>query len=792
MTALPMRASASTVSTVTQGPAQVLIRYTADAGELNALSISRDAGGYLIVDPGARPLAAAGDCTVLPPAPGQVQSDTARCPAEGVFQVIVTLSDPETDGDNDEDRLTIADSSYPSLRPPQGQYQIIAEGGPGRDLLTGGLGLDMFVGGQGRDVLTGGSGEDWLQGGEGNDEIFGGAESDSLSGGDGDDKVVGGDGDDELRGGKGEDGLRGEAGDDRLDFALTGFQDDETPGRDDLNGGTGDDLVNGGPARTQEPDVIIGGDGSDTADFSQRTRPLTIDLDGDADDGESGERDNVRPDVETVIGGSNADRLTGSTAANVLDGREGEDTIEGFGGDDTLLDGVTDASGDSLSGGTGNDTMRAGPGDDALAGGAGDDRGLGGGGDDWVEGEAGTDSLAGGTGADTVDGGQGDDKVNGGAVAVVGADGPDRLIGGPGADVLLGGRGNDLLDGGLGPDYIDGESETDTVTYEDRTSKVSVTLDGKNNDGEQDERDNVVNVEKILGGILGDDLSGDARGNTIAGKRGQDLIRGDLGADRLFGGAAGDVVMARDGVRDVADCAGGQDLVIADRHDRVIDCDTRSGPGHERPIVGRSALVRPQNQFGLRLPRGPRFFPLAEKVKVPIGSTIDPRTGVMQLTTARNRAGAREVASISAGRFTLRQGKGARAVTTLRLAGKLPDCRGSSTRREDARQPARPSTRRLRVNVRNNASSANRSKSRTSKARSRRKRGKWKVRGRYSVGGSYGTEWITEDSCEGTRTTVISGTVRVRDLVRRKTVTVGAGHTYLAAPGQQDGAALTA
>jgi hypothetical protein len=56
------------------------------------------------------------------------------------------------------------------------------------------------------------------------------------------------------------------------------------------------------------------------------------------------------------------------------------------------------------------------------------------------------------------------------------------------------------------------------------------------------------------------------------------------------------------------------------------------------------------------------------------------------------------------------------------------------------------------------------------------------VRREYSDGSSKGTEWITEDRCDGTLTTVISGTVRVRDFGRAKTVTVRARHTYLARP----------
>jgi hypothetical protein len=56
------------------------------------------------------------------------------------------------------------------------------------------------------------------------------------------------------------------------------------------------------------------------------------------------------------------------------------------------------------------------------------------------------------------------------------------------------------------------------------------------------------------------------------------------------------------------------------------------------------------------------------------------------------------------------------------------------------------------------------------------------VNGKYSKGASEGTEWITTDRCDGTLTRVLSGTVRVRDFGRAKTVTVRAGHRYLARP----------
>jgi hypothetical protein len=44
-----------------------------------------------------------------------------------------------------------------------------------------------------------------------------------------------------------------------------------------------------------------------------------------------------------------------------------------------------------------------------------------------------------------------------------------------------------------------------------------------------------------------------------------------------------------------------------------------------------------------------------------------------------------------------------------------------------------------------------------------------------------GTSWVTTDTCAGTRTTVTSGAVSVRDLARKRTVLVRAGRSYLAA-----------
>jgi ferric-dicitrate binding protein FerR (iron transport regulator) len=59
-------------------------------------------------------------------------------------------------------------------------------------------------------------------------------------------------------------------------------------------------------------------------------------------------------------------------------------------------------------------------------------------------------------------------------------------------------------------------------------------------------------------------------------------------------------------------------------------------------------------------------------------------------------------------------------------------------------------------------------------------KGKFRTNGKYSSATVRGTVWLTQDECDGTLTKVTRGTVRVRDLKRKKTVTVKAGHSYLA------------
>ena len=103
------------------------------------------------------------------------------------------------------------------------------------------------------------------------------------------------------------------------------------------------------------------------------------------------------------------------------------------------------------------------------------------------------------------------------AITAVGGAGADTITTSDGADTLNGGSGNDTIDSGGGNDQIVGEA--------------------------------------------GDDA--------LAGGAGDDVVQGALGVDTADGGAGNDDVRVRDGQRDRAICADGNDRVQADEADDV-------------------------------------------------------------------------------------------------------------------------------------------------------------------------------------------------------------------------------
>jgi hemolysin type calcium-binding protein len=132
--------------------------------------------------------------------------------------------------------------------------------------------------------------------------------------------------------------LYGENGDDNL---AGGAREDDVhggPGNDRLRGGGGYDQLYGEGG----DDELIGGPGFDYANYDGYSTPVTVTLNGVADDGAWGEAGNA--DTEGVFGGSDGDVLSGNGDQNLVHGMAGDDVVEGGGGTDTLGGGPGDDS----------------------------------------------------------------------------------------------------------------------------------------------------------------------------------------------------------------------------------------------------------------------------------------------------------------------------------------------------------------------------------------------------------------------------------------------------------------
>ena len=144
---------------------------------------------------------------------------------------------------------------------------------------------------------------------------------------------------------------RGGADNDTLYGSGAGDQLVGDGGTDTLGGGLGNDTLDGGAGA----DSIAGDGGDDTVTYASRTAPVSVAIDGQANDGEAGEGDSVASTVDVIVGGSAGDSLTADDDINTLSGGAGNDVLAAGGGDD------------KVDGGAGTDTVDAGAGADAVA-----------------------------------------------------------------------------------------------------------------------------------------------------------------------------------------------------------------------------------------------------------------------------------------------------------------------------------------------------------------------------------------------------------------------------------------
>ena len=237
-----------------------------------------------------------------------------------------------------------------------------------------------------------------LFGGSGADTLVGDGRDNALQGGRGDDTFKPGAGDDFIHGGQ--TGIRYDSsglvyaddGEDAVDYSNNSASEaidithnylkdhdaniivfDGVGGRDEIIsvekiiGGEGDDFyaANKLPPIEQATEFTFdGGDGEDTADFTQLTSGNNshggVSVNNMAD--VTGIELNFE-NVETIIGTDQIDIIDGGDEDNVMFGLDGDDDLTGGNGDDTLEGGL---GVDSYIGGAGADTFIIGEDDDVI------------------------------------------------------------------------------------------------------------------------------------------------------------------------------------------------------------------------------------------------------------------------------------------------------------------------------------------------------------------------------------------------------------------------------------------
>lgn len=189
------------------------------------------------------------------------------------------------------------------------------------------------------------------------------------------------------------------------------------------------------------------------------------------------------------------------------------------------------------------------------------------------------------------------------------------------------------------------------------------------------------------------------------------------------------------------------------------------------PVLAKTGNVEPvKGSVMVELPGSKTFVPLTSLTQIPFGAVIEATNGTVSVTTA-NPNGTTQTGQFFGGQFILTQGKNGLVVAKLN-GGNFSVC---PTARERAHR-ARASARALAVPQAQAAASGKH----VVRKLWANAHGKFSTQGNYAAGAVQGTEWLTEDLCEGTLIKVTRDKVAVTNLVNHKRVEVKTGHKYLA------------
>ncbi|MCY4362838.1 MAG: hypothetical protein OXE42_11750 [Gammaproteobacteria bacterium] len=166
------------------------------------------------------------------------------------------------------------------------------------------------------------------------------------------------------------------------------------------------------------------------------------------------------------------------------------------------------------------------------------------------------------------------------------------LLGGPGADALFGGIGDDVMEGGADADtlrggpgadtasYAQSAAGVDTVSYANAVEGMLVNL-GHNKGSRNyynDRSEEIVNIENVIGSEYRDAIRGDNGANDLYGRGADDQINGAAGDDRLFGEAGDDRLWGMSGA-DRLDGGDGVDIAVYWVSDTAVTISLEDGTG---------------------------------------------------------------------------------------------------------------------------------------------------------------------------------------------------------------------
>ncbi|MEE1657860.1 hypothetical protein VB618_16795 [Microvirga sp. CF3062] len=410
-------------------------------------------------------------------------------------------------------------------------------------------GDDSLIGGSAHDYLDGGDGSDTLQGGGGADDFVGGAGTDfasyqntttgvtvslvnssqtnpspnteeavgdtyngieGLISGSGNDILIGNNLDNILEGRAGADTLQGGDGNDTVSYAGSNAGVVVNLAAKSGSGGHAQGITKGDTYVSIEnaigsnfndtligdakANVLNGGGGIDTVDYSAAGGAVKVDLATGSGSG-SEAQDDTYAEVENVIGSQFGDTLIGNGAANVLQGGNGDDVYYVSAGD-VIIEGAN----------AGNDKVFT---------------------DTHYTLGANLQDLEGTGGAALMlTGNELNNRITGNAAG-------NWIDGGVGADTMMGGAGDDVY-------VVDNVGDVVEDYLGNNTVVTSVQLDPNNLRGSF----NITVADGFTFNVQGTNgnnvLKGNAVANTLKGNGGNDMIYGMLGNDKLYGGTGRD------------------------------------------------------------------------------------------------------------------------------------------------------------------------------------------------------------------------------------------------------------